>query len=52
MIDSEAGSTQEYPHIAPSSKRKMKERAGVYPAVEPQQCLTILHVFLDHLKRG
>lgn len=54
MVDSEAGSTQEYPHIAPSNKGKMKERAvvaGFYLAVEAQQCLMILHVSLDHLKR-
>lgn len=54
MIDFEAGSTQEFPNIAPSNKGKMKERAVVfvfYTAVsQPQQCLKILHVSLDHLK--
>lgn len=54
VIDFEAGSTQEFPNIAPSNKGKMKERAVVsvfYTAVsQPQQYLKILHVSLDHLK--
>lgn len=51
VVDFEAGSTREFPNIAPSNKGKRKERSVVsvvFTAVQQsQQYLEILHISPD-----